>query len=343
MKTLQRPTSVSGEEKSTSSREASPASLFPTQERGGGQKDERYLWPEMFRAVSEIRPTWVVGENVAGITTMVEGGILTEVGCEATLFGEGDNLHRYELRQSFTIERICKDFEAIGYEVQPILIPAAACGAPHRRDRVFFLAYNAPHSGDAGPQGQRKRKAEVHSPGSAANSDGTRRGQMDEHLQPELANGAEPFSLGRERTSADTHGAGLQESQQSGWREDSEEDGTGMDDRTERSGGNGHVADAEKQQYDRVESGKRESGRREAREIGRCLGLLVTELLPENRWRDFPTVSPVHSGNDGIPIRLDGISLSFNKWRTESLKAYGNAIVPQVMYRIFQAIEQVGK
>ena len=76
-----------------------PCQPFSYAGKRGGQKDARYLWPEMFRAVSEIRPTWVVGENVAGITTMVEGGILTEVGCEATLFGEDDNLHRYELRQ----------------------------------------------------------------------------------------------------------------------------------------------------------------------------------------------------------------------------------------------------
>ena len=78
--------------------EDSPVSLFPMQENGGGYKDDRYLWPEMFRAVSEIRPTWVVGENVAGITTMVEGGILTDLGCEATLFDEGDGIHRYRLQ-----------------------------------------------------------------------------------------------------------------------------------------------------------------------------------------------------------------------------------------------------
>lgn len=62
-------------------------------------------------------------------------------------------------------------------------------------------------------------------------------------------------------------------------------------------------------------------------------------LRPERRWAEFPTVPPIHRGNDGIPIRLDNLSIPFTKWRTESLKAYGNAIVPQVMYRIFQAIE----
>ncbi|MBR2776896.1 MAG: hypothetical protein IKD75_07320, partial [Prevotella sp.] len=55
----------------------------------------------------------------------------------------------------------------------------------------------------------------------------------------------------------------------------------------------------------------------------------------------FPSVSPVHRGNDGLPFDVDRLTLSFGKWRTEALKAYGNAIVPQVMYEIFRAIEIV--
>jgi DNA (cytosine-5)-methyltransferase 1 len=55
------------------------------------------------------------------------------------------------------------------------------------------------------------------------------------------------------------------------------------------------------------------------------------------QWQGFPTQSPVCSGNDGISYGLDGIT--FPKWRNESIKAYGNAIVPQVVYQIFKAIE----
>lgn len=55
-------------------------------------------------------------------------------------------------------------------------------------------------------------------------------------------------------------------------------------------------------------------------------------------WKDFPTVAPVCGGDDGLPKRLDGIT--FPKWRRESIKAYGNAIVPQVALQIFRAIEQ---
>jgi DNA (cytosine-5)-methyltransferase 1 len=55
-----------------------------------------------------------------------------------------------------------------------------------------------------------------------------------------------------------------------------------------------------------------------------------------NKWESFPTVSPVCGGDDGLPKELDNIT--FSKWRKESIKAYGNAIVPQVAYQIFKAI-----
>ena len=48
----------------------------------------------------------------------------------------------HEDKQEFVIETICKDLEAEGYTVQPIVIPACAVGAPHRRDRVWFIACN---------------------------------------------------------------------------------------------------------------------------------------------------------------------------------------------------------
>jgi len=60
-----------------------------------------------------------------------------------------------------------------------------------------------------------------------------------------------------------------------------------------------------------------------------------------NDWEDFPTVPPICGGDDGLPKELDGIT--FPKWRRESIKAYGNAIVPQVAYRIFEAIQEYEK
>jgi DNA (cytosine-5)-methyltransferase 1 len=58
-------------------------------------------------------------------------------------------------------------------------------------------------------------------------------------------------------------------------------------------------------------------------------------------WSNFPTVPSVCGGDDGLPKELDGIT--FPKWRRESIKAYGNAIVPQVALRIFEAIQEYEK
>jgi DNA (cytosine-5)-methyltransferase 1 len=57
-----------------------------------------------------------------------------------------------------------------------------------------------------------------------------------------------------------------------------------------------------------------------------------------NKWDSFPSVSPLCVGDDGFSDRLD--SITFSKWRKESIKAGGNAIVPQVAYQIFKTIEQ---
>ena len=137
-----------------------PCQPFSYAGRRKGAEDDRYLWPHMFRCIDEIRPAWVVAENVAGITTMVEQGKISEVASQATLFGEGDTLHRYQLRETFTLERICHDLESHGYSVQPVLIPACAVGAPHRRDRVFIIARRVASDTDNGADGRATREDE---------------------------------------------------------------------------------------------------------------------------------------------------------------------------------------
>ena len=65
----------------------------------------------------------------------------------------------------------------------------------------------------------------------------------------------------------------------------------------------------------------------------------ATQLHSFTNWRNFPTQPPVCSRNDGFSAQLDGIT--FPKWRNESLKAYGNAIVPQVAYQLFKVINEL--
>jgi DNA (cytosine-5)-methyltransferase 1 len=164
-----------------------------------GKEDERHLWPHMLRAIQEIEPSYVVGENVRGLTNW-NGGVV--------------------------FEEVCADLEACGYEVQPILLPACAVGAPHRRDRVWFIATNT------------------------------------KNIRQEYA---------------------------------------------------------------------LEDGELERRRFGKS--------YKRNIWDSFPSQSPICSGDDGIPNQLDGIT--FSKWRQESIKGYGKAIVPQVAYEIFKVINQM--
>jgi DNA (cytosine-5)-methyltransferase 1 len=91
-----------------------PCQPFSMAGKRKGTDDERYLWGEMLRAIKEIKPKFVIAENVFGITN-IDGGLV--------------------------FEQVCLDLEAEGYEVQPFIIPAAAKNAPHRRDRVWFIAY----------------------------------------------------------------------------------------------------------------------------------------------------------------------------------------------------------
>jgi len=79
-----------------------------------GKEDSRHLWPEMLRIIQEIQPRWVVGENVRGLINWNGGMVFDEV--------------------QF-------DLESAGYEVQPFLLPAAGCNAPHQRDRIWFVAH----------------------------------------------------------------------------------------------------------------------------------------------------------------------------------------------------------
>jgi len=91
-----------------------PCQPFSLAGKRKGTDDERYLWGEMLRAIQEIKPRFVIAENVFGIAN-IDGGLV--------------------------FEQVCIDLETEGYEVQPFIIPAASKNAPHRRDRCWFIAY----------------------------------------------------------------------------------------------------------------------------------------------------------------------------------------------------------
>lgn len=113
-----------------------PCQPFSLAGRRKGADDNRYLWPQMLRAIRQIHPTWVVGENVNGIKTMVESCQVTNMGRTDYLFEEN---HLYREESRFTLDKICADLEAEGYSVQPIVIrsttqkrPSLDCCPPFR-------------------------------------------------------------------------------------------------------------------------------------------------------------------------------------------------------------------
>lgn len=278
-----------------------PCQPFSLAGQRKGADDNRYLWPQMLRVIREIRPTWVVGENVAGILTMVQPGAEVEVGGQASLFGE-DYRKRVLDRQEYVIETICRDLEREGYAVQPLLIPACAVGAPHRRDRIWFIA----HRTNAGTETmQFTGKNGIYAVGTSSHTDGDRYTSCGTSCRIEKER--------RERAAM------------SGQRGGRCERFNGLD------GFSRDVTDTNSKglQWERI-YGKHSETKKESFNK-QSFGCIRTT------WQNFPTQSPICIGDDGISGRLDGIT--FSKWRQESVKAYGNAIVPQVAYEIFKAIE----
>ena len=280
-----------------------PCQPFSTAGKRRGAEDDRYLWPEMLRAIREIRPAWVIGENVAGILSMVQPGSEVTVESQASLFETSDK--ETLLEQEYVIETVCRDLEREGYSVQPILIPACGVGAPHKRYRVWFIASDR---SDARIEGLRqKRKDKVH-------------GCL---------------------VATDTYGEKLQKWLKNNGREIEEENIARLDNGVERSCCIRAFADSDNERLstigitDRISSEEREKKRR-------CLMQYTSNdwpALSAERWKDFPTQPPVCRRNDGLPFDVDYLAISFTKWRQESINAYGNAIVPQVAFEIFKAIE----
>ena len=92
-----------------------PCQPFSLAGKREGKDDDRYLWPEMLRVIRELKPTWIIGENVPGIVNLA-------------------------------LDTVLSDLENEGYSAQPFIIPACGVDAPHRRDRVAIVAYSCSRS-----------------------------------------------------------------------------------------------------------------------------------------------------------------------------------------------------
>jgi len=318
-----------------------PCQPFSAAGKRRGTEDDRHLWPECIRLVREVKPDFCVFENVFGIVSW-DGGLV--------------------------FEQVQADLEAEGYEVQPYILPACAVNAPHRRDRVWFVSRLITNSSCTGRNGDKESKEGCNSKrtgilqyeshalcsiGASADTSITgreewqqNRGRQDaEKVRAGMDN--RPERHGNIRVIADTKSTGTGQDIR-GLRSVSDRHSEGIQDATpytrllrpqgagEQTAGveqcdEGDVADTSNQGLERSEIGRgiRSEWEKSHKQPSRF-------IRPD--WQNFPTVSPLCDRNDGLSDRLSGIT--FSKWRNESIKAMGNAIVPQVVYQIFKAIEQ---
>jgi len=353
-----------------------PCQPFSQAGKRKGTDDDRHLWPAMLTAIWQIRPRWVVGENVLGIVNWNAGMVF---------------------------EQVCADLEAEGYQVQPFVLPASGVDAPHRRYRTFFIAY-ADSRDDLRESGEHERKDgkkgisdrdyirkpdepdslreypgvgvcedDTHSYGTrlqkpwaeqppagtvgirAEASAYSERGGGDEmgtHLQSEESDGQGLIGIGREQYASHSDG---DRNQPCGTHQEAEGERRPNDGQSEErriapkwTHGLSYVSRATSDtgcMPGRSICGQ-ESGEQKTLEIDSDAGI-------RSWWTDFPTVAPVCRGDDGFSDWLDPAAvferitpskraIPFNRWRSESVKAYGNAVVVPLIVQIFRAIDLFG-
>lgn len=268
-----------------------PCQPFSTAGKRLGKEDERHLWPEFHRAIREIRPRYVVGENVRGLLSWSDGLVLEEV---------------------------YADLESEGYEIQTFLLPAVSINAPHKRDRVYIVAK------DTSSNGRIQREVEQEGAEVRELRDTSTRGSDRIHLQ--------------EGDASNTNSRGLEGSIEIGRNSEY----------VERKSNIGITADSERSRLELSQETRdlHSIGSQTQGERGNATtdspsddNVRSQQGGPSEAWDCFPIKSPLCSGDDGLPLELDG--LTFSKWRKESLMGYGNAIVPQIAYRIFATINEI--
>ncbi len=293
-----------------------PCQPFSNAGKRQGTADDRHLWPEMLRAIRAIQSRWVVGENVRGLTNW-NGGMV--------------------------FDQVQADLEAEGYEVLPFLLPACAVNAPHRRDRIWFIAYaEGGHRDLPGRSIFGEKEMDLNgngAPGTTADSFGN--GYCDKpgknRCEEKEIKGAqqreERNKVQRERDGSNAERIIVEGATSNspcfGKREQADEIIALTEKWQERvmligSGGRGLAPDPDLDLG--PEGGMYQTESEEAeRHAGSC-----RSWRTGNTWENFPSQSPVCGGDDGVSRKLD----------TDRLKALGNAIVPQVALQLFRAIEE---
>jgi DNA (cytosine-5)-methyltransferase 1 len=272
-----------------------PCQPFSQAGRRKGTDDNRYLWPEMLRVIREFEPTWVIAENVRGLLTIGQGMVF---------------------------EQVCLDLEDSGYEVQPFIIPAVSVNAPHRRDRVWFVAYR----NRIGSQKQRREKQADRTGQHDENFADTDTGRIRRSGRQSVEEGSIACG-GCKGIASDSSRFGY--GRISGKKRGAEE----WELFEKEQEGNKIRSQSERRRCDSSDSAGRKSGKQT--EWKRRKNFERRDW--EKHWLEV--AAELCGVDDGLPAELDGFELTKSRHRIERLKSLGNAIVPQVAMEIMKAIK----
>jgi DNA (cytosine-5)-methyltransferase 1 len=320
-----------------------------------GKADDRHLWPEMCRIIREVQPRWVVGENVFGLVNWNEGLVFDEV--QSDLESEGYEIQPYVLpaaginaphiryRVFFIARR--RDDATNSNSNSNIREERGGCGktqevsgidrTQHSSTGQFSGANKLDASNSDSDVFQQEHKfctgrnlpeeCDNTERVDATNTQSARSRRLsDEGGEKRTRSGDVVFGVSsriyeHERTTSDATSDGHEDGHTQGGGTFS----SGEEGRLQQSSGEStsDVTDTNCERQSRQEYWKAQSGR-------------ITETGIFDHWENFPTQPPICSRDDEFSSQLDGIT--FSKWRNESIKGYGNAIVPELVIQIFQTI-----
>jgi DNA (cytosine-5)-methyltransferase 1 len=267
-----------------------PCQPYSTAGKRLGKNDERHLWPQMLRVIQEVAPTYIVGENVRGIVNWNGGMVFDEVQA---------------------------DLEDAGYEVIPLIIPACAVNAPHRRDRVWFVAHSTSGNdrgrpGELSQQNEQQEKerpkkrtpklvrsSEAH---DAANTNGNGQHGCDCEHEVNPSEGRLD-ALGDADTGNEYGDAADTESRGNGRIRNESEEARSSEGNQPLGGvcGISSIADTNEQRLERTATDRNMGGQQRPLQRG---------IESGRQWQNFPTQPPVRFGNDGFSAHAHTTSIS---------------------------------
>lgn len=268
-----------------------------------GNDDDRALWPQMLRVIREVAPPWVVGENVAGLLSMDSGRVFAG---------------------------ILADLENAGYSTETYLIPAVGVGAPHRRDRVWIVAHNSSVGRLWRQDNKRQEPAgriglDFKNSWAAAHRD-TRNCPLP--VQPQCGrNEIQNTDFAGQNFGAATN-ANLQRCEQQ--RVPAQPGWAGF--------GAGRAASA-------ATNANNHPSERQRRNGGEILRKQESGGCGASHWGEhwYEVATRICGVDDGLSAGVDeigGVPAKTTKGKAHRLEGLGDAIVPEIAYQIFDAINQ---